>query len=197
MNTGTLHTGSRRMRVVKGLLLQAATAALVAACGGGGGYGDDGGNAPPPPPPPPAAVIRDAQFVDDTVVGLRFSVTGVGEGVTDATSANSSSPKAARSTSSLGSAANRIVVGSATPGYTAAALIPFSLHDLDEVRQRTVTLYLSNLLRLLALLDANDDTQRWLPDRCRREHRHRCCRHRHAERWISRRALPRSTATPP
>ena len=31
MNTGMLHTGPRKMRVVKGLLLQAATAALVAA----------------------------------------------------------------------------------------------------------------------------------------------------------------------
>ena len=27
-------------------------------------------------------MIRDAQFVDDTVSGLRFNVTGVGEGVT-------------------------------------------------------------------------------------------------------------------
>ena len=34
MNTGTMNTGSRKMRVVKGLLLQAATTALVAACGG-------------------------------------------------------------------------------------------------------------------------------------------------------------------
>src|SRR6187401_2477921 len=82
MHTGTLSKGSRTMRAVKLLLLQTATAALVAACGGGG-YGDDGGDAPPPPSPPPAAVIRDAQFVDDTVSGLRFSVTGVGEGLTD------------------------------------------------------------------------------------------------------------------
>ena len=81
MSTGTLTMGSRRMRVVKVLLLQAATAALVAACGGGG-YGDE--DPPAPPAPPPAAVIRDAQFTDDTVSGLRFSVTNVGEGVTDA-----------------------------------------------------------------------------------------------------------------
>ena len=57
----------------------------------------------------------------------------------------------------LGSAANRIVVGSATPGYTASGLIPFSLQNLDEVRATNGDLYLSNLLRLLALLDANND----------------------------------------
>ena len=145
------------MRVVKGLLLQAATTALVAACGGGGGYGDDGGNAPPPPPPPPAAVIRDAQFVEDTVSGLRFNVTGVGEGVTTDVG-KFQFAEGRKIDFLLGSAANRIVVGSATPGYTASGLIPFSLQNLDEVRATNGDLYLSNLLRLLALLDANNDT---------------------------------------
>ena len=157
MNTGTLHKGSRKMRVVKGLLLQAVTTALVTACGGGGGYGDDGGNAPPPPPPPPAAVIRDAQFVEDTVSGLRFNVTGVGEGVTTDVG-KFQFAEGRKIDFLLGSAANRIVVGSATPGYTASGLIPFSLQNLDEVRATNGDLYLSNLLRLLALLDANNDT---------------------------------------
>jgi DNA-binding beta-propeller fold protein YncE len=158
MNTGTLNTGSRKMRVVKGLLLQAATTALVAACGGGGGYGDSGGNAPPPAPaPPPAAVIRDAQFIDDTVAGLRFNVVGVGEGVTsDAGKFQFAEGK--KIDFLLGSATNRITVGSATPAYTAGGLIPFSLQNLDEVRAANGDLYLSNLLRLMVLLDANNDT---------------------------------------
>src|SRR5690242_9423923 len=84
MNTGTHSQGSRRTRVVKGLLLQAATTALVAACGGGGGYGGGGGSPAPSPAPAPAPTIRDAQFVDDTVEGLGFSVANVGEGHTDA-----------------------------------------------------------------------------------------------------------------
>src|SRR5690348_6660382 len=88
MDTGTFFAGSRRTRVVKGLLLQAATTALVAACGGGGGYGGGGGGGSPTPSPAPApapaATIRDAQFVDDTVEGLGFSVANVGEGRTDA-----------------------------------------------------------------------------------------------------------------
>src|SRR6188768_1070766 len=156
MNSGMLHLGERKMRVVKGLLLQAATAALVAACGGGGGYGDDGGDAPPPPSPPPAAVIRDAQFVDDTVSGLRFSVTGVGEGLTD--DAGKFQFVDGRKIDFLvGNATNRIAVGSASPTYTTGALA-FSLQDLDEVRATNGDAYLSNLLRLLVLLDANNDT---------------------------------------
>src|SRR4249920_2087703 len=157
MNTGTLQTGSRKMRVVKGLLLQAVTTALVTACGGGG-YGDSGGNTPPPPPPPPpAAVIRDAQFVEDTVSGLRFNVTGVGEGVTSDVG-KFQFAEGQKIDFLLGNATNRIVVGSATPGYTASGLIPFSLQNLDEVRAANGDLYLSNLLRLLALLDANNDS---------------------------------------
>jgi DNA-binding beta-propeller fold protein YncE len=157
MNSGMLHSGERKMRVVKGLVLPAVITALVAACGGGG-YGDDSGNAPPPPPPsPPAAVIRDAQFVEDIVSGLRFNVTGVGEGVTSEVG-KFQFAEGQKIDFLLGSAANRIVVGSATPGYTASGLIPFSLQNLDEVRATNGDLYLSNLLRLLALLDANNDT---------------------------------------
>jgi len=157
MNTGTSNKGSRKMRVVKGLLLQAATTALLAACGGGG-YGDSGGNAPPPPPaPPPAAVIRDAQFVEDTISGLRFNVTGVGEGVTSDVG-KFQFAEGKKIDFLLGSAANRIAIGSATPGYSASGLIPFSLQGLDEVRAANGDLYLSNLLRLLVLLDANNDS---------------------------------------
>ena len=72
---------SRGTRTFRALLLQAPTAALVVACGGGGGYGDDGDN-DPPPANPPAAVIRDAQFIDDTIAGLGFSVANVGDGRT-------------------------------------------------------------------------------------------------------------------
>jgi DNA-binding beta-propeller fold protein YncE len=152
MNTGTLTKGSRRTRVVRVLLLQAATAALVAACGGGG-YGDNGGYTPPPPP---AAVFRDAQFVDDTVSGLRFSVTGVSEGVTDATG-KFQFVDGRKIDFLAGGATNRIVLGSATPTYT-TGLVSFSLQDLDEVRAANGDAYLANLLRLLVLLDANNDS---------------------------------------
>jgi DNA-binding beta-propeller fold protein YncE len=155
MNTGTLPKGSRGKRAAKLLLLQAATAALVAACGGGG-YGGDGGNAPPPPPAPPATVTRDAQFTDDTVSGLRFSVTGVGEGVTDGVG-KFQFVDGRKIDFLAGGATNRIVVGSAAPTYTTGAL-SFSLHDLDEVRATNGDAYLSNLLRLLVLLDSNNDT---------------------------------------
>jgi DNA-binding beta-propeller fold protein YncE/cytochrome c553 len=155
MNTGTLTEGSRGTRVVKVLLLQAATAALVVACGGGG-YGGDGGNAPPPPPTPPAAVIRDAQFVDDTVSGARFSVAGFNEAVTDA--AGKFQFVDGRKIDFLaGGAANRIALGSATPTYT-TGVVSFSLQDLDEVRAANGDTYLANLLRLLVLLDSNGDS---------------------------------------
>ena len=80
----------------------------------------------------------------------------------------------------VGSAANRITIGSATPGYTAAGVDPVQPAAISpKCRPRTATSIYRNLLRLLALLDANDDTHRRLPDRRRREHRHRHRRHRH------------------
>ena len=159
MNTRTLNTGSRRTRVVKGLLLQVATTALVAACGGGGGgYGDDGGGnapAPPPAPPPAPAIIRDARFVDDTIEGLGFSVANVGDGRTNA--AGEFEFVEGRSIEFfVGSTANRITIGTATPAPGSGA-VAFSLHDLTEVRATGGDIYLGNLLRVLALLDANDD----------------------------------------
>jgi DNA-binding beta-propeller fold protein YncE len=157
MNTGTYSQGSRRTRVVKGLLLQVATTALVAACGGGG-YGGDDSPAPSPAPAPapaPAAVIRDAQFVDDTVEGLGFSVANVGNGRTDA-AGKFQFAEGRKIDFFVGSAANSIIIGSATPGYT-SGVVAFSLHDLTEVQAANGETYLSNLLRVLALLDANDD----------------------------------------
>jgi len=144
-------------RTLKGVLLQVATTALVAACGGGGGYGgDDGGNpAPPPPAPAAAAVIRDAQFVDDTIEGLGFTVADVGDGRTDATGKFQFAEGRAIEFF-VGSPANRITVGKATPAYSSGA-VAFSLHDLTEVQAANGEAYLSNLLRILALLDANDD----------------------------------------
>jgi DNA-binding beta-propeller fold protein YncE/cytochrome c553 len=153
MNTGTLTKGSRGARVVRVLLLQAVTAVLVVACGGGG-YG--GGGNSPPPTEPPAAVFRDAQFVDDTVSGLRFSVAGVPEGVTDA--AGKFQFVDGRKINFLaGGGTNRIALGSATPSYT-TGVVSFSLQDFDEVRATNGDAYLSNLLRLLVLLDSNGDS---------------------------------------
>ncbi len=152
MSTGTYREGSRRTRVVKGLLLQAATSALVAACGGGG-YGGD--NNSPPPAPAPAAVIRDAQFVDDTIEGLGFAVADVGSGKTDA-SGKFQFAEGRKIDFFVGGNTNRITIGSATPAYT-SGVVSFSLQDLSEVQAANGDAYLSNLLRLLTLLDGNDD----------------------------------------
>jgi YVTN family beta-propeller protein len=156
MNTRTLDDGSRRTRVVKGLLLQVATTALVAACGGGGGGDGYGGNPAPPPPAPAAApVIRAAQFVDDTIEGLGFSVANVGDGRTGAD--GSFEFVEGRSIEFfVGSVTNRITIGTATPAY-ATGPVAFSLHDLTEAQGGDGEAYLGNLLRLLSLLDANDD----------------------------------------
>lgn len=155
MNTGTLQMGSRRMRVVRVLLLQVAAATLAVACGGGG-YGDDGGGGGNAPPPPPAAVIRDAQFVDDVVAGLRFSANGAGEGVSN--DVGKFQFVEGRKVDLLaGGAANRILLGSALPAYT-TGVVPFTLHDLTEVQAANGEAYLVNLLRLLVLLDANADS---------------------------------------
>jgi DNA-binding beta-propeller fold protein YncE/cytochrome c553 len=154
MNTGTLRIGSRRTRVVKGLLLQAAITALVAACGGGyGGGGSGTGYTPPPPPPPP--VVHDAQFTDDTIEGLGFSVANVGDGHTDA-AGKFQFAEGRKIDFFVGGDTNRISIGSATPTFT-SGVVSFSLHDLTEVQAANGDVYLSNLLRVLALLDANDD----------------------------------------
>jgi len=157
MNTGTYHEGSRKTRVVRNLLLQVATTALVAACGGGGGEGG-GGYTPAPSPAPapaPAAVIRDAQFVDDTIEGLGFTVVDVGSGKTDATG-KFQFAEGKKIDFFVGGNTNRITIGSATPTY-ASGVVSFSLQDLTEVKAANGDAYLSNLLRLLTLLDANDD----------------------------------------
>jgi DNA-binding beta-propeller fold protein YncE len=152
MKTGTYREGSRRTRAVKALLLQVTTTALVAACGGGG-YGDSGSPAPAPAPAP--AVIRDAQFIDDTVEGLGFTVADVGSGRTDA-AGKFQFAEGKKIDFFVGVAANHINIGSATPGYT-SGVVSFSLQDLTEVQAANGDAYLSNLLRLLSLLDADDD----------------------------------------
>jgi DNA-binding beta-propeller fold protein YncE len=153
MNTG-MKSSSRGTRVFQGLLLPAAIATLTA-CGGGYGGDDGGGGYNNPPPPPP--VIRDAQFTDDTVAGLRFSVANVGEAVTNA-AGRFQFAEGARIDFLVGSATNRIRIGSAVPAAAPTGIISFSLHDLTEVKAASGEAYLGNLLRFLALLDANDDT---------------------------------------
>jgi DNA-binding beta-propeller fold protein YncE len=138
------------------LLLLASGTVLLAACGGGGGYGGDGGNNPPPANPP-AAVIRDAQFVDDTISGLGFTVANVGDGRTGDTG-KFQFAEGRKIDFFVGSLANRVTIGSATPVANGATAISFGLQDLTEVQAANGDVYLGNLLRLLALLDANDDT---------------------------------------
>jgi YVTN family beta-propeller protein len=154
MQTRTLDSTTRGTRILPALLLQAATAALVVACGGGGYGGGDGND--PPPANPPAAVIRDAQFTDDTVAGLGFSVADVGDGRTGDTG-KFQFAEGRKIDFFVGSAANRITIGSATPAANGTNLISFSLNDLTEVKAANGDVYLGNLLRLLAMLDANDD----------------------------------------
>ncbi|MEO8062463.1 MAG: hypothetical protein ABI821_06925 [Pseudomonadota bacterium] len=137
------------------LLLQAASTALLVACGGGG-YGNDGGN-DPPVVNPPAAVIRDAQFIDDTISGLGFTVANVGDGRTGDTG-KFQFAEGRKVDFFVGSNANHITVGSATPVANGTTAISFSLQELTEVQAANGDVYLGNLLRLLALLDANDDT---------------------------------------
>jgi len=144
---------SRATRLFPALLLQASTAVLVVACGGGGGYGGND----PPPANPPAAVIRDAQFTDDTIAGLGFSVANVGDGRTGDTG-KFQFAEGSKIDFFVGSPANRITVGSATPTANGTSAISFSLQDLAEVQAANGEIYLGNLLRLLVLLDANDDT---------------------------------------
>ena len=151
MRTGTYF--SHNQRLLRVLLLHAAIAALVTACGGGG-YGDSGnggGNTPPPAP-----VIRDAQFTDDTIAGLGFSVANVGDGRTGDTG-KFQFAEGKKIDFFVGSSTNRITIGSATPAYAATGTISFSLQDLTEVQAANGDVYLSNLLRLMALLDSNDD----------------------------------------
>lgn len=146
-----LQTDSHWIRVVKGLLLHVATISMVAACGGGGS-GDDGGKSPLP-----AAVIRDAQFFDDTVSGLRFNIPGVGEGVTS-NAGRFQFAEGRRIDFLIGGAVNRIAIGTALPTCNDNTIVPFSLQHLEEVRAPNGDGYLTNLLRLLVLLDANNDS---------------------------------------
>jgi DNA-binding beta-propeller fold protein YncE len=145
---------SRGTRIFRGLLLQATATALVVACGGGG-YGGGGGN-DPPATPPPAAVIRDAQFGDDTVAGLGFTVADVGDGRTGDTG-KFQFAEGRKIDFFVGSTANRVTIGSATPTANGTATISFSLQDLTEVQAANGDVYLGNVLRFLAMLDANDD----------------------------------------
>jgi YVTN family beta-propeller protein len=142
-------------KLVRGILSLAASATLMAACGGGG-YGGDGDD-DPPPNNPPAAVIRDAQFVDDTVEGLVFSVANVGEGRTG-TTGKFQFAEGRKIDFFVGGTANRIAIGSAIPDAAGAGTITFSLNDLTEAKAANGDIYLGNLLRLLVLLDANGDS---------------------------------------
>ena len=144
----------RTRKLVQGLLIQASITAMVAACGGGG-YGGGGGN--DPPVTPPAAVVRDGQFVDDTVEGLGFSVANVGEGRTNA-AGRFQFAEGRKIDFFVGGATNRLLIGSATPEFPAAGIATFSLNDLTEVKAANGDVYLGNLLRFLTLLDANADS---------------------------------------
>ena len=136
---------ARKLRMLKLLLLQIAILSITAC----GGYG--GNNAQYMAPPQ----IAEAQFTDDTVEGLGFRVADVVEGQTDA--AGKFRFAVGRPVEFfIGSAPNRLVIGSATLAATSAGAVPFSLQDLAEV-QNDGDQYLGNLVNLLAALDADSD----------------------------------------
>jgi DNA-binding beta-propeller fold protein YncE/cytochrome c553 len=149
MSTRTLKIYSRRTRILRVLLLQATIAVLIAACGGGYGGGSS--------TPPPAPVVRNAQFTDDTIAGLGFTVANFGDGRTD-DAGKFQFVEGRKIDFFVGGATDRITIGSATPAAAGATTISFSLHSLGEVQGANGDVYLANLLRVLALLDANDDT---------------------------------------
>lgn len=151
MSAATLHMCSRATRAVAVLLALAAITGLVGACGGGepGGRGRATHAA--------AAPIYHAQFVDDTVSGLRFRIGGLGESIT--TDMGGFQFAEGRPVEfMLGNATDRIAIGSATLSSNANRIVSFSLQHLEEVRAPNGDVYLANLVRLLALLDANDDS---------------------------------------
>ena len=89
--------------------------------------------------------------------GLGFSVAGVGDGRTDS-AGKFQFDEGRKIDFFVGGTANRITIGSATPDSTVAGNVGFSFQDLTEVNDTNGDVYLGNLLRLLVLLDANDDT---------------------------------------
>ena len=138
MNRPNVLTGSQqadfaKVKRLRLLMLQIAILTLTSACGGGG-YGDDDA---PPPAAPPAQV--NAQFIDDTIEGLGFSVPQVVEGKTDATGTFKVA-QGRRVDFFVGEGANRIVIGSANPTVNGNGAVGFSLNDLNEVQgERTAT----------------------------------------------------------
>jgi YVTN family beta-propeller protein len=141
---------THKARLLRLLLLQIAILSFTAACGGGG-YG--GGNAPVTQAPPPQV---DAQFTNDTIEGLGFSVPQVVEGKTDATGTFKVA-QGYRVDFFVGDGTNRIALGSANPTVTGNTAVSFSLNDLNEVQGTNGDQVLGNIVGLLATLDANSD----------------------------------------
>jgi DNA-binding beta-propeller fold protein YncE len=140
-----------KLRRLKLLLLTIAILSLTTGCGGGyGGGGMSGAGYMPPPQ------VADAQFGDDTIEGLGFSVSGVVDGTTDAGGRFRFSP-GRQVDFSIGEGANRLAIGSATLAASATGPVTFSLHDLQQIQAAPDDRYLGNLLSLLGALDADSD----------------------------------------
>ena len=144
----------RKVRLLRLALLQIAILTLTTACGGGYGGGDSNYTPPAQSAPPPATA--DARFTDDTIEGLGFSVANVVDGKTDATGAFKFA-QGRRVDFFVGDAANRVVIGTATPTPNGTGALSFSLSDLAEVQAANGEQYLGNLVGFLTALDANGD----------------------------------------
>jgi YVTN family beta-propeller protein len=138
---------TRKTRLLKLALLQAAIFTLSACGGGYGGGGNDGYQ------PAQAAQMAEGQFTDEIIEGLGFRTDNAVEGKTDATG-RFQFAVGRPIQFFIGSGADRLVVGTAT--LDAANGPSFTLHDLAETKNDGDQ-YLANLLNLLAALDANAD----------------------------------------
>lgn len=151
MSTETLQWSSRGTRTAMVLLQLAATTALFSACGGGQLSSHDRATQAAATP------IYSARFTDDTVSGLRFRISGVGEGTTSDVGGFQFA-EGRPVDFMVGDAVDRVTIGSAILDYKANSIVSFNLQHLEEVRAPNGDVYLANLVRLLALLDSNDDS---------------------------------------
>ena len=150
---------ARKLRLLKLALLQGLIVS-IAGCGGGGGYGGDGdtGNQQGRRPEG-AGQVAEAQFADAAIEGLGFRVDGDGGRGQDGCAGKFRFAAGRPVQFFIGSGANRLVIGTATPAAAAVASRPSGLHDLAEV-QNDGDQYLGNLVNLLGALDANSRSER-------------------------------------
>ena len=152
MDTNSTARATRKLRLLKLMLLQAAILALTA-CGGGYGSGSGGSGSGTGYTPP--AQLADAQFTDTPIAGLGFRATDTLEGTIDRTG-KFQFAVGQPVQFFVGEGADRIVIGTATLNAANSGAVSFTLQDLAEV-QNDADQYLGNLLNFLRALDDDSD----------------------------------------